>query len=261
MTKRVAAPTDQSLRVPLAQLKTFNKTFGRCLATTLDFEHQRYLSLEKLSDLPGSPALDYGLVEGGKSLTAIDDRGTQQPVVHFLSSVQQHLLLALNFSWWQASNAARFQQVQVLVFIAWGDANVARTTEGNRRQLLRLEWEGVNQAGVFDSKTAAQPHWHTDQWLAGYDRERSQAAARLSLREGLHEFEAHAESNAPPNVRWMRSVHLAAAARWADIPWTSQNDCSMHAKAPENLQNVENWTLSAIRYVSHEFRAAIDRAG
>jgi hypothetical protein len=156
-------------------------------------------------------------------------------------------------------SAFRFSQAQVLVFLAWGHVNVTSTPEGNRRQLLRLEWEGVNANGVFESEVAAHPHWHTDQWLAGYDPERTRAASRLAQDEVLEEFSPHAVYKAPPDVRWMRSIHLAAAAKWATIPWISESDCSMHATAPEDLKALENWTLSAIRYISHQFRAAMER--
>jgi hypothetical protein len=54
---------------------------------------------------------------------------------------------------------------------------------------------------------------------------------------------------------------LAAAAQWASNPWTSEDDCSPHARAPVNIEEVGNWTTSAVRYISQQFGAAIDRAG
>jgi hypothetical protein len=97
--------------------------------------------------------------------------------------------------------------------------------------------------------------------LAGYSRERMRAAKRLTQGGGPLEFGTGADDRPPPDVRWLRSIHLAAAAQWAANPWISDDDCRMHAKPPVDLKALENWTLSAIRYISHQFRAAIERVG
>lgn len=258
MTRRPAESRDRSLRVSLAELNRFNKHFGKSAAVALDFDHQRYLSMEKLNGGADAVWLDYGLEEPGNGLAAIDDRGTQQSVVHFSSSLQQHLLLALNCSWRRMSQAAQFRQIQILLFLAWGNPDVTRTPEMSRKQLLRLEWEGVDELGMFEAEPAAHPHWQTDQWLAGYDRSRGDLTTRLIQSEVPREFALHEDVPAPPHVRWMRAVHLAAAARWADEPWRGEDDCSMHARPPKNIAEIENWSLSALRYIAHQFRAALD---
>lgn len=260
MTRRVAESRDRSLRVSLSDLNRFNKHFGKSVAAALDFDHQRYLSMEKLNGGTGPVGLDYGLEEPGNGLTAIDDRGTQQSVVHFSSNLQQHLLLALNFSWRRMSQTAQFRQIQILLFLAWGNPDVTRTPEMSRKQLLRLEWEGVDELGVFEAKVAAHPHWQIDQWLAGYDRSRSDMITQLIQSGEPREFALHDDTTAPPHVRWMRTLHLAAAARWADEPWRGEDDCSMHARPPKSIAEIENWSASALRYIAHQFRAALDRS-
>src|ERR1035438_8124146 len=191
MTRRVAKSRDLSLRVSLSELNRFNKNFGKSVAAALDFDHQRYLSMEKLNG--GTEVrLDYGLEESGSGLTAIDDRGMQQSVVHFSSHLQQHLLLALSFSWRRMSQTAQFRQIQILLFLAWGSPDVTRTHEiTSRKQLLRLEWEGVDELGVFEAKVAAHPHWQTDQWLAGYDRSRGDLITQLIQSGEPREFALH----------------------------------------------------------------------
>jgi hypothetical protein len=150
--------------------------------------------------------------------------------------------------------------MQILLFLAWGNPDVTRTPELSRRQLLRLEWDGVDESGAFEAKVAAHPHWQTDQWLAGYDQSRGTLTKLLTQGEGPREFALNEEIAAPPPVRWVRAVHLAAAARWADEPWKGEEDCSMHARPPKNVTEIENWSLSALRYIARQFTAALDRS-
>ncbi len=254
---------NRAVAVPTRQLTEFNRRLPGHLGAS--FGSSRHLSIEKLDGetVPGA-RLDYGLVERSTNISALDDRGMEQPVVHLCSNerAQQHLLIGLNFSWLNGRREARYRATQILVFFAWGDKNVGRTAQGNRRQLLRLEWEGVDSEGAFEAKIAAHPHWQTDQWLAGYDLESTQAASRLRRSDTARDFETEMEQEErSPNVRWVRSVHLAAAAHWATNPWTTDEDCSPHARPPKDLQEVENWTVSSVRYISHQLQTALRGAG
>lgn len=266
----MATALSADLREPLVlarrELDALIGDISANLNSVLAFDSRRHVSLQALPSPSGSHLREYGLYEPlsglSSSLFARDDRGTDKDAVRFISHPErnQHLLLALTLSWNNdANNAIRFISSQTIVFLAWGAGRADQTPVENRKQLLRLEWEGLNREGKHEARLAAHPHWQIDRWLAGHDPARALAAEAIRGSEAPKEFSPTATGARPRDIHWIRSVHLAAAARWSTMLWESDEDCTPHAASPLDAQQLKNWTFSSLRYLKQQFQSAFDR--
>jgi hypothetical protein len=189
-----------------------------------------------------------------------DDRGLERVAAPLMSNPKerQHLLFSLNLSWSRTGKQIfRFSGAQIVVFLAWGSPTLKDTLRENRKQLIRLEWAGLDKDG-FEAKIAAHPHWQIDRWTAGYEAREKRTLSTTDL--PAQEFRPGGEAAPPMNVAWIRRVHLAAAARWAEEPWTGlANDCWTHAYGPHEAIAIANWVLSSVRYLASQFETAFRR--
>lgn len=264
----MATAANENVAQPLVlrrgQLNQLIEEISRGCGPALGLEKNRYLFLQPFEAAPESRDREFGLYEPTDQLLARDDQGAEKNVVRLISHPErsQHLLLALTFSWYRDSaDALRFTRSQVIVFLAWGDARVDRTLLENRKQLLRLEWEGLNRAGEHEARVAAHPHWQIDRWLAGYDPAQALAAEAIRSSDKPRDFSLSAHPFPPHDIHWIRTVHLAAAARWSTMLWAgSDEDCTPHATSPLDGQQLKNWTFSSLRYLRQQFQGAFDRA-
>ena len=203
---------------------------------------------------------EYEFLPSVDTLLVTDDRGLERVAVPFISNASsgQHLLLSLNLSWIRAGKAKlRFSGARIIVFLAWGHAKPKETLRDNRRQLIRLEWAGIDVDG-FEAKVAAHPHWQIDRWTAGYEATYRRVLASEDV--PAREFGVGPDVMPPRDVAWVRRVHLAAGARWADEPWDgSAGDCWTHAYGPRDQNAIANWVLSSLRYISSQCETAFSR--
>ncbi len=138
-------------------------------------------------------------------------------------------------------------------------------------QLFRHEWAGAVDLGTgrveFPGVTAGHPHWQFDvvestRSLQRASVEKQREILLLALSEPDEEDVSTVEElleevslqAAPPSLigRFPR-VHFASCARWAEKVWNGDSDSTdAHARNPNNLQEVRNWIVSTIHYVTSE---------
>ena len=253
--------TGAILKINLKELSSFNQRLPSAIIHALGERGERQLLMSQPDQPRRSLRRDFELIEPGEPLTAVDDREAEIGVVRLCSLRQRsrHLLLGLQTSWLvDGKTALRYGGCRLLVFYAWGNAKLGDIGSSSRRQLMRLEWEGVNIEGAFEASSAAHPHWQVDRWLTGLERATAAAARRLRQADSTKNFgEVFDAQDEELDMRWMRSVHLAAAATWADTPWANQ-DTSAHARPPRDLEQLLNWLGSATRYIKEQFAAALE---
>ena len=133
----------------------------------------------------------------------------------------------------------------------------------------RLEWasyEDSDRNGQSDTRTfpghgVAQPHWHVDlhEVFAARAREDSGQAGEIDLNTVTPTEEIDLEdagaADAPiqrPLLPWFHRLHLPARAMWHTEPEGPFNDAQRHQHEPASGNEIDNWVLSAIRYVRDE---------
>ena len=132
---------------------------------------------------------------------------------------------------------------------------------------LRLEWTGLQDNGFgrleFPGKGAAHPHWHIDlHELMRYELGIREVAVDVGQRDAIEKIDLYATSVEPAvsvdrtvALNWLHRVHLPARAMWHERPYVDQYDAEGHQHKPVTLDEVDNWILSAIRYLHNEFEA------
>lgn len=130
---------------------------------------------------------------------------------------------------------------------------------------FRLEWAGRREDGsgglVFSGQGAAHPHWQIDLHELGND-EGVTKEILIDLAEANPVEEIDLHSLAPerperprrsPPLRWFHKLHLPARAMWHERPYAMPDDAESQQHEPAKIEEIDNWVLSAIRYVRHEF--------
>lgn len=244
------------------ELTSFNRALESGVRDAIG-DTSRHFNMSKLPTLTNGRTQDFELLESGHSLTAINDRQVEQGVIelHSHRSRKQRLLAGIQLSWIEAHRQKlRYSGSRIVIFYAWGNPYANEPEGTNLRQLLRLEWEGVDESGIFMAGQAAHPHWQVDRWLAGREREAVNLAERIRNADTPRDFGSVEDSAAYTDLKWIRAVHFAAAARWADDPLLDINETTCHALPPTNLSSLLNWVISATRYIKDQFGRALDSA-
>ncbi|MBI2262548.1 MAG: hypothetical protein HYU62_12895 [Caulobacterales bacterium] len=151
---------------------------------------------------------------------------------------------------------------------------ICENGEGGGPPAFRLEWSGYDEnAGdfVFPGAGAGHPHWQFG--LGGRDpfreveaEQADEIAAELGqmavddtallLKEDAGPDQA-SDSGEELRLRslWKR-LHFPANAAWATTIWDPVSDpagTKSHAWSPISPDHIDNWVISAVRYVANEF--------
>ena len=130
---------------------------------------------------------------------------------------------------------------------------------------FRLEWAARWDDGsgtlVFPGHGAGHPHWqidldkiHADRGVAreiSIDLTPEMSALEIDLLAPERERLAYTEWS--PHVRWFHKLHLPARAMWHESPCTMPHQTESHQHEPLTIGQIDDWVLSAIRYLRHEF--------
>ena len=144
---------------------------------------------------------------------------------------------------------------------------IARTDSGTKVLQFRLEWAGrrKDESGsgtlVFTGKGAGHPHWQIDlkklQEAVGPAQE---IHIEIPSPITVQEIDLNKPSSGRPRLTrlrsplsWFHKLHLPARAMWHEQPCTMPSDAESHQHEPTTLDEIDNWVLSAIRYVRYEF--------
>ena len=130
---------------------------------------------------------------------------------------------------------------------------------------FRLEWAARWDDGsgtlVFPGLGAAHPHWQID--LDKMHLERGVAreiAIDLAPEVSAQEIDLFAPepgrlefTERSPHVRWFHKLHLPARAMWHETPCAMPHQTESHQHEPSTVGQIDDWVLSAVRYLRHEF--------
>jgi|ERR1700733_2778363 len=163
--------------------------------------------------------------------------------------------IAMQEKWeWKGQHRACFLQCGLRLYI--GERN------GEAIQLLRLEWvaptlhEGVQS---YQGRYAGHPHWHIDRsaLIGSEEYSRSLEALTAPMPQEVEDFSEVATSDgdtARPfrDFSWLQRIHLPARAQWMLQEWDGNQVPGPHQCEPKNLNELVNWWVGALRYLSTE---------
>lgn len=146
------------------------------------------------------------------------------------------------------------------------------TSEPHAQPLyFRLEWAArlpdPNGAYLFTGKGSAHPHWQFDGDLRALTLEQTDPEpgqvidVELESTEQDVDLELGFETKpivattlgSPGAIPWFHRLHLPARAMWADQLCQMPDEAGPQQHEPSSSTEVDNWLVSAIRYMRHEF--------
>lgn len=147
------------------------------------------------------------------------------------------------------------------------------TSEPHAQPLFfRLEWAArlpdSNGIYSFTGKGSAHPHWQFDGDLRALTLDSNDAEpgkvvdVALEPTEQDIDLEAAVEiapvaliaQGASGVIPWFHRLHLPARAMWADQLCLMPDEAAPQQHEPSSSTEVDNWIVSALRYMRHEFR-------
>lgn len=145
---------------------------------------------------------------------------------------------------------------------------VVTTTDPNGLPLqFRLEWVGRdldNSTGilVYPGRGAAHPHWQFDV-DASWNGDGYQGEIAVDLESDTQKFEhvdLSLDTSGLPHFDgersayfWFHRLHLPARAMWHEGACLMPNEPETHQHEPREVDEIDQWVLSALRYIRHEF--------
>lgn len=132
---------------------------------------------------------------------------------------------------------------------------------------VRLEWAGRDhdhegrdsETLVFPGRGAAHPHWQVDlhEMFIADGIQPVVRTAEIDLSPRIEEVDLDEPTGSVPYVQhrllpWFHKLHLPARAMWHEDHKDSPRDAGRHQHEPESGQQIDNWVLSAVRYLRNE---------
>lgn len=130
---------------------------------------------------------------------------------------------------------------------------------------FRLEWAGREEGSSgmleFPGKEAAHPHWQFDadaSWVGDENAEHP-VDVEIPQPEEIVDIECNAATERLPAAQprnplfWFHRLHLPARAMWHDRLRSIPGDPEGQQHEPGNTGEIDNWVISAVRYLKHEF--------
>ena len=215
----------------------------------------------------------WDLKRGEHTADAESGRG-RDTVVRLTSRDKTALWFGLSEHWRiSGKQKLRFSESRLRFYVSQG-----RDAQPDQNTLLRLEWSdrGLDDSGrlLFPGRGAAHPHWQFDDpaesnaasiALELVETPQTEEDTTVDLTEELLSDEplratqeAMTRDGSAANLQaarysWFHKVHFAARAHWADEICDLQEESQPHAHAPDSLEQIDKWIISALRYMGHEF--------
>ena len=190
------------------------------------------------SVIPGSEALPH------KTACAIANSANGDAAVH----------LAYSEYWMNVGKRDRLRFRS-----SWMRFVIASANFEHSAMQLRLEWEARwdNGEGEFEfpGRGAAHPHWQIDLNTLRSDRTTNpEIAINLEDVQPTEEIDLSADSNPKSHPSaWFHKLHLPVRAMWHVKPCVMPEVVEMQQHEPTGVEELDNWVMSAVRYVRHEF--------
>lgn len=174
------------------------------------------------------------------------------------------LLVGFTEEWICNAGTCTFYETRLRFYVDIGDGKVGPPA-------FRLEWSGFDESSgqfVPPGSGAGHPHWQfgVDALDASPSGETADEIASELLQVAtddtalLLDGEAPAITEPAPSSAKLRAfwkrMHFPSNAAWATTIWDPANDpagVKSHAWSPSSSDDIDNWVISAIRYVQSEF--------
>lgn len=232
----------RSLSEPKTKVEAFRKAVAEQISTAFEREHLRF---EKAPATPGGTSTTYRLICSSTSIGVLDDKGQEQQVIEVAQGRGWQALVGMSCNFRTASKSKlRFTDCQIITFLRSPQHG---TTYGDAMQVMRLEWEALDQNRNFDGEIA-HPHWQLD--MANFAEVKQGAAFDVPVLDDIPSGPSNGD------LSWMSKMHLAASAGWALKDWADERPVP-HVSGPQDLDELRRWIISACRYLRSQLRSAL----
>ncbi len=233
----------RTLAEPTTKVEAFRKALAEQISTAFERD---YLSFEKASPTPGGSSTIYRLICPSTSIAVIDGRGQEQQVIEVVQGRGWQVLVGMTCNFMPAGQSKlRFTDCQIITFLRSPPGR--GTPAGDAMQIMRLEWEALDQNSNYDGEIA-HPHWQLD-------------VARFAEAKPATIFENPVLDRIPgppaaTDLTWISDMHLAASAAWAIKDWADERPVP-HVSGPQDLDELRRWIVSACRYLRYQLSNAL----
>lgn len=247
---------EKPLIVNQDELAKFHTSISGDVRKAFGLGNNRHLNCLKYSAVVGQTVNTYRLVDASEYGTqARNLRGNDIDVFPVPMDRTEVLLVGVSFDWATTGKRFRFSSAQIIVFSGRKRAGAKKLEiDGDARQLLRLEWAGRSDAGLFEALVAAHPHWQVDA-VPGFS-----TPPPIPEAPKVMDLADLSEQQESPAKTWLSRLHLPSAA----IGWMKgegwkgdHTDCVAHANSPASLAELQAWVGSATRYLNHQLQNAV----
>jgi hypothetical protein len=247
---------EKPLIVDQKELHQFHGAIGGDVRAAFELGNNRHLSCQKYEAVGTRTVDSYRLVDNSEYGTQVRNlRGNDIDVFPVPMDRSEVLLVGVSFDWAGSGKKFRFSSAQIIVFSGRKRPGSRKLEiEGDTRQLLRLEWAGRSDSGLFEALAHAHPHWQVDA-MPGFS-----AAPAIPTEPQVMDLADLRGERAPASKTWLSHLHLPSAA----IGWMKgegwkgdHNDCTAHANSPASIAELRAWVGSAARYLNHQLQNAV----
>lgn len=171
------------------------------------------------------------------------------------------LSFAYNEEWQRTNNTEKLQfKASNLRFVIANDDVEIPSLQ------FRLEWAGCQQDGSsihYPGKGAAHPHWQFDVeegWFAESNSEEIEIQLEPDDEEIVDISLDDDQIRASPRrlsstLSSFHRLHLPARAMWHDAMCAMPDNPAPQQHSPTDMNEIDRWLVSALRYIGHEFEA------
>lgn len=227
------------------------RALGQRLNRELKFRDQRLIFLQQPTR---HGIVQWRLDRRAQRVTETTPHDTACAIAQSANGAGIHLAYSEHWVHVGKGNRLRFRS-------SWMRFVVASAGLGPSGIQLRLEWDArrQNREGGFDfpGHGAAHPHWQIDLHApASYSTTSSETVVDLETSQPTETIDLAAQDipTSEPS-RWFHKLHLPARTMWHERACGMPNYVDMHQHQPSGCRHIDNWVISAIRYMRHEFSA------
>lgn len=261
-----------SLDRTFGQLKSRFRRLGQTLSRELRLRNEFVVQFESTDSRHGR--IIWNLKRGEHTEDAESDRGRDVVICLAFSGGETGLWFGMSEEWRRSGKEKMsFSESRLRFYVTQGIG--ARPDQGT---VLRLEWKDrdLTQSGklAFPGSGAAHPHWQfddpTEQIAESIatelmppvetEKETIDLTEELLSEEPVEPVEARSPPGEVPvtlpatRYQWFHKIHFAARAEWANHECDlDDEEQPQHAHSPIEIDEIDRWIISPLRYVRHEF--------
>lgn len=262
--RRTLVTKDEGLILPAEELRGRLRRLGRDVGAETPFRAAVFFSNKPSV----GRTIVWSIQQGINTRTAFNGRASESVIELNASLTDNHLYVGITEEWAHGSERLVFCEVRLRFYVAPSPA----TTIG--LPIFRLEWadrKGAPGELAFPGNGAGHPHWQfrgedlVEQ--RGDENVSAEAIAEQLQRAAVDETDrltgelsiplSALDAPARRSIAMLGRFHFPANAGWAAAIWdpaSNPEGKDLHASSPASCDELDNWIISAMRYVSNEIR-------